>query len=135
MGTLNTIKMMNIILKLDYALSRWFSKTGDKIVPGTAFLFLNKVSFVWGMTLFVVAIPLGLNKSINLFVGTAVLGALIIMYVLQKPTEHYIERAGFHIAYKNLHKKRIALNRLLGLLLFILSFGLMLLTGILSMKG
>ena len=135
METLNKSNIMNNILKIDYALSHWFSKTNDKIVPGTAFLFLNKVSFGWGIMFFILSIPLGLNKNINLFVGIAVLGVLVIMYGFQKPTERYIERTGFHVAYKNLPKKMIPLYRLIGILLMFLSFGLMLLVGILSMRG
>lgn len=135
MVTLNSLKMINVILKIDYTLSRWFSKTSDKIVPGTAFLFLNKVSFVWGMILFILSIPLGLNNNIILFVGIAVLGALIIMYGLQKPMERYIEREGFHSYYKNLSKRNKVLHRLIGLLSLFISFGIMILVGILSMKG
>lgn len=127
--------MINNILKIDYTLSRWFSKTNDKIVPGTAFLFLNKLSFVWGMVLFILSIPMGLNNNIILFVGIVVLGALMIMYGLQKPMERYIEREGFHLYYKNLPKKNKVLHRLIGLLSLFISFGMMILVGILSMKG
>ncbi|WP_188462678.1 hypothetical protein [Marivirga lumbricoides] len=127
--------MIYNILKIDYTLSRWFSKTNDKIVPGTAFLFLNKVSFVWGMILFILSTPVGLNNNITLFVGIAVLGAFMIMYGLQKPMERYIERKHFHLYYKNLPRRNKVLHRLIGLLSLFVSFGLMLLVGILSLKG
>lgn len=39
-------KIIEKTLKLDYGLAVWFSKTNKTIIPGTAFLFLNKVSFL-----------------------------------------------------------------------------------------
>lgn len=123
--------MIKNILKWDYTLSRWFSKTSDKIVPGTAFLFLNKVSFFWTMLFFSIATPLGLSENISLFVGIAIIGALIAMYGFQKPIERYIERIDFRKKYSKFSKKEIAIYRLFGLLMMFISFGLMLLLGIL----
>lgn len=125
---------MESIIKIDYVLSRWFSKTDDKIVPGTAFLFLNQLSFCWGILYFILSITLELNKNINLFVGIPVLGVLIIMYGLQRPMENYVFKKNFHLGYNVLPRKSIVFYRVIGLLLMFLSFGLMLLIGIFSIR-
>ena len=39
--------MIKNLIKVDYILSSWFSNTHNKLIPGTAFLFLNKVVFLW----------------------------------------------------------------------------------------
>ncbi|MFP4504428.1 MAG: hypothetical protein ACLFOZ_06930 [Cyclobacteriaceae bacterium] len=123
--------MINNILKWDYTLSRWFSKAGDKVIPGTAFLFLNKVSFFWAMVFFSIATPLGITENIELLVGIAIIGVLIAMYGFQKPMERYIERVGLQKKYSKFSRKEIAVYRFLGLLMMFLSFGIMLLLGIL----
>lgn len=94
--------MVHFFLKFDYVLSAWFSKTKDKIVPGTAFLFLNKVVFLWTVILILLSPLLHLRERIEIFVGIQIVGAALIMYGFQKSVEFIIQKGNFKRENKQL---------------------------------
>ncbi|MEO7316223.1 MAG: hypothetical protein ABIW47_13630 [Ginsengibacter sp.] len=94
--------MVHFFLKFDYVLSVWFSKTKDKIVPGTAFLFLNKVVFLWTVILILLSPLLHLTERIEIFVGIQIVGAALIMYGFQKSVEFIIQKGNFKRENKQL---------------------------------
>ena len=126
--------MVHFFLKFDYALQVWLSKTKDKIVPGTAFLFLNKVVFLWTVILILLSPLLHLRERIEIFVGIQIVGAALIMYGFQKSVEFIIQKGNFKRENKQLSQRKINQGKLLALFYFILFFVLMFVTGILSLR-
>lgn len=114
--------MIQNIIKVDYVLSAWFSKTSDKVIPGTAFLFLNKVVFLWTSIFFVVTGLLPIEISMKFYIGILVVGGVIIIYGFQKKTERYVESLDLKKKYSKLPKEKVKRNRLLGLVFFSGSF-------------
>ena len=126
--------MVKYFLKFDYVLSVWFPKTKDKIVPGTAFLFLNKVVFLWAIILFLLSPILNLKEEIEVFVGIQIVGAALIMFGFQKPVELIIHKGNFKQEYKQLTKRKINQGKLLALGYLIIFFVLVFIAGILSFR-
>jgi hypothetical protein len=113
--------LMKYFLSVDYVLSLWFSRTTDKIIPGAAFLFLNKVAFMWASIFFLVTGILNTKMSIGLYVGILVLVGGAIMYGFQKKMEILVQEMNFDKTLK-ISKQEIIKKRLLGLFYFALSF-------------
>jgi hypothetical protein len=105
---------------MDYALSLWFSPTIDKVIPGTAFLFLNKVVFVWASVFFSVTGILNLQMKIGFYVGILVSVGALIMYGFQKKMEVVIR--AMSLENDQITKRMIVWNRILGLFYFAASF-------------
>lgn len=122
MEKMNAIKM-KYFFSIDYVLSLWFSRSRDKIIPGTAFLFLNKVVFIWASIFFAVTGILGIHMHIGLYVGILVLVGGIIMYGFQKKLENLIRKMNFE--KEDGLKEGASKRRLLGILYFTLSFLMM----------
>lgn len=114
--------MINSILKTDYTLSKWFSKTEDRVVPGTVFLFLNKMVFVWTSVVLVIMSFLKDHLSTEIWVLIVVSGALMIMYGFQKRIENYVINLNLKKNYTKQLKNQIKKDRILGLLFFCCSF-------------
>lgn len=119
MEKMNTIKM-KYFLSIDYVLSLWFSRTRDKIIPGTAFLFLNKVTFIWASIFFAVTGIFGIQMHVALYVGILVSIGAIIMYGFQKKLENLIRKMDF--GKEHGLKEGTCRMRLLGIFYFTLSF-------------
>ena len=115
------MQILTYILKTDYILSQWFSKTKDKVVPGTAFIFLNKLAFFWlGLYLIVMSVTkIELNSTIS--ASVVVTGGVLIMYGLQKSVEKYVIKLDLHQEYSNYTNKELRYKRMAGLFLFIFS--------------
>lgn len=114
--------MLQNIIKIDYTLSAWFSKTSDKVIPGTAFLFLNKVVFLWTSLIILLMSLLKSTFSIQIWVSIVVSGALLIMYGFQKKIEHYVKNLSLNKSHSKQTKDQLRKDRILGLLLFCSSF-------------
>lgn len=112
---------MKYFLSIDYVLSSWFSRTPDKIIPGTAFLFLNKVAFIWASLFFAVTGIFEIKMNLGFYVGILVLGGGVIMYGLQKKLETLIQNLNFKKTL-NIPKHKIIEKRLLGLFYLASSF-------------
>jgi len=108
---------MRYFLVIDYILSSWFSKTRDKIVPGTAFLFLNKVVFIWASIFFGFTGLFKIKIGVELYVGILVLVGAIIMYGFQNKLENFIRELAYEKKIKS-SKQELLKGRLLGLLYF-----------------
>lgn len=109
-------------LKIDYTLSKWFSKTTKRVIPGTAFLFLNKVAFLWISIFMTIMSILPVTLSTEVFVIIIVLGGAIIMYGLQKKVEQFIVNLNLPHKYSGYTKEKIRRYRMLGIFEFILCF-------------
>lgn len=126
--------MVEYFLKLDYALSVWFSKSKDKIVPGAAFLFLNMAAFIWAVIFFLFLSLADVNLHVYIFIGTLVTGVLVIMYGLQKPIERIVRKGSYIKEYQTLSRNVIYRRRILAIFYLIMIFALMFLVGVLSMN-
>lgn len=113
---------MYYFLRTDYILSSWFSKTRDKIIPGTAFLFLNKIVFIWASLFFAITGILKIAINIQVYVLILVLGGAIIMYGFQKRLEQIIQKCHFGDSLEKLPKQEMLKNRFLGIFYFVASF-------------
>ena len=114
--------MVDRILKLDYSLAIWFSKTKDRVVKGTAFLFLNKLTFLWTFIYSFISKKVFFNQDVKVYIGVLIVGSIFIMYGLQKPIERIVIKGNYKKEYKSLLKSHINRRRVFGLLLFLLSF-------------
>ncbi len=114
---------MNKILKYDFYLSKWFvGKKQDRIIPGTAFLFLNQVSFLF-LAAFLISmkfLPFSLSPKIS--AGVIMLIILFVMYGFQKRVEARVRKCNYDNGYNSLSKQEIYIYRLIALLLFIIPF-------------
>lgn len=114
--------VMYYFLNIDYALSSWFSKTRDKIIPGTAFLFLNKVVFLL-MSFFLAATGLlKIDIRNKAYVVLVVLIAALIMYGLQSRLEKLVQNFDFEKTFSKCTQKEIIMKRILGIFYLALSF-------------
>lgn len=126
--------MIKYIIKLDYILAVWFAKKKKKVIPGTVFLLLNKVSFLWvGVCSFLMSL-INDMLSVTVMVSIVMLGSAIIMYGLQKPIESNIEAYISKKELKKYSKRKLKIKRLEGLLLFLFSFALMFVVVVLSFR-
>jgi len=129
------MKLLEAVLKYDYSLSHWFSSSNEKIVPGTAFLFLNKISFVFTALYFTILPLLPFKFSIGIAITLLCVLTLTIMYGLQKKVEKIVIKLNFSYEYSKLKNNIIYQRRLYGALLFVTIFSLMIILGILSFEG
>lgn len=102
-------------MKFDYCLAVWFSKTKDKIIPGTAFLFLNKVTFVIVALVLYFVEFFSINISVFFLTVFSMTIVAIIMYGFQKRAEQFIRKSNLEKEYLKLSKSTIMSRRLLGL--------------------
>ena len=114
--------MINYILKVDYALSVWFSKRKDIVKPGTSYLFLIKVAFVLCSVLNISYKLLFYEIEIEFFVGGLMLAILIVMYSFQKPLEEFVEKRKLKTEYLKLKNSEVLKRRGISLLIFGLFF-------------
>ena len=114
--------MINYILKVDYALSVWFSKRKDIVKPGTSYLFLIKVAFVLCSVLNISYKLLFYEIEIEFFVGGLMLAILIVMYSFQKPLEEFVEKRKLKTEYLKLNNSEVLKRRGISLLIFGLLF-------------
>lgn len=114
--------MINYVLKVDYALSTWFSKEKDTVVSGTSYLFLGKVAFVLCLLLTVLDRLFNYEVEIEVFVGGLMLVVLIVIYSLQKPIERLVEKRKLKTEYLKLKDSEVLKRRCVGLLMFALFF-------------
>lgn len=114
---------MKEILKYDFYLSKWFAgNKQDKIIPGTAFLFLNQVSLLFLAIFLVVDKFLPFTLSPEIFTGITMLVVLFLMYGLQKRVQTKVQENKYENEYNVLTTKEIYKHRLIALLLFVLPF-------------
>ncbi len=107
------------ILKIDYSLSAWFSSTKQTIIPGAAFLFLNKLALLVTAMYFIVLPLLPVKFNSVLSIGILCGSVLLIMYGLQSKIETAIKNLNYSKEYSKLSKKEKVLQRLYGLAIFI----------------
>ena len=123
--------IINELLRYNFYLSKWFAgKKHDKIIPGTSFLFLNQISFIFlSVYLFLVKfLPFKLHTYI--FVGLIMLGTSFIMFGLQKRMELRVRENNYDKEFKKLTNQEIYKNRSIGLLIFIASFSVIFIVAI-----
>ncbi len=128
-------KIIEKTLKLDYGLSVWFSKTRKTIIPGTAFLFLNKVSFLLSALYFIILPILPFKLKAEVFL--TMLGGLIllVMYGLKGYFEARVIDLNYSKEYAQLNSTSKKLRRTVGLILFIGCFILMFVIAVFSFEG
>lgn len=115
--------IMEKMLRYNFYLSKWFAgKKDDKIIPGTAFLFLNQVSLLFLATCLVIDKFLPFTISPEIFTGLTILVVLFMMYGLQKRVQARVRQNKYEETYKSLTKKDIYINRLVALVLFTMPF-------------
>ena len=124
--------MIKYFLQNSYALSLWFSKEKDKIVPGTAYLFLTSLSFVLVSIWFVVTKVLSIQMNALFFAGITGLIILLIMLLLNKLIVDQVHSFKLAEGYNKLSKGTIYIRRLIGFVMFAGSFILMFVVGIIS---
>ncbi|MFC0316948.1 hypothetical protein [Olivibacter oleidegradans] len=126
------MRFIDNILKLDYSLSDWFSKTNQTIIARTAFLFLNKLAFLVSALYFIILpilpIQLGIEVSVAILCGLVVL----VMYGLQSKIQAAIENLNYYKEYSKLDTTTKRMKRILGVGLFITCFILMFVSGVSS---
>lgn len=113
--------MVKYILRLDYTLSKWFAgkRKNEKVIPGTAFLFLNKVVFVG---LIIVGVIIRKVGDTNWVVAIGAIFTLVIMKGFQRRAESMIRRINMEVEYKSLNRNQIYQRRFMALLIFIICF-------------
>jgi len=112
--------MLKTLLKYSYYLSKWFSSSQEKVVPGTSFLFLTQISYI-AASFYSFIVSILPFEMTNVIITIGVMGlAAVIMIGLQKRTEKYIysNKKLFEIDYK----KNIYWNRFFGLLFLVVIF-------------
>jgi len=119
---MESIKLKQM-LKYNYFLSQWFAgKKHEKVIVGTAFLFLNQVSFLF------LALFLFLNKFVPLklspekFTWIVMLVGLIIMYGFQNKVQARVRENNYGKDYNSLSIKQVNKNRMIALFLLVLPF-------------
>ena len=94
--------MIKNLIKVDYILSSWFSNTHNKLIPGTAFLFLYYVVFLWVSIFFFSTSFSQKEINIEIYVSVRLIGAAIILYGFQNRTKRYIEKLKMNEVYSKL---------------------------------
>ncbi len=129
------IRLINSILKIDYNLSAWFSSTKHRIIPGAAFLFLNKLALLIAAAYFIVLPLLPFKFSSVIAIGMLCCLVLLIMYGLQSNIEAAVRNLNYSKEYSRLSNKEKVLHRVYGLVIFISCFILMFVIGVISFTG
>lgn len=114
--------MINYVLKVDYALSTWFSKKKDRVVPATIYFFLCKVLFVLVSLLTVLDRLFNYEVEPEVFAVGVMLVLAIVYYSLEKPIEKLIEKRKLKTEYLKLKDSEVLKRRCVGLLMFALFF-------------
>jgi hypothetical protein len=135
MGGRQMMRFIESILGFDYSLSAWFSSTKQTIIPGAAFLFLNKLAFLITAAYFIV-LPL-LPFKLELGIAIGILCALVIltMYGLQSRIKTAVKNFNYSKKYSGLSNSEKILQRAYGLAIFIGCFILMFAIAIVSFTG
>ncbi len=123
------------ILKIDYSLSAWFSSTKQTIIPGAAFLFLNKLALLVTAMYFIVLPLLPFQLDLRVAIGLLCGLVAVIMYGLQSNIEAAVRNLNYSKEYSKLSKKEKVLHRIYGLAIFIGCFILMFVIGVVSFEG
>jgi len=114
---------MREVLRYNFYLSKWFAgKKQDKIVSGTAFLFLSQISFLF-VSLYLIAISIlqiTVSPKIATVIGMIVM--LVIMYGFPKSVQARVREHKYEKGYNTLTTKEIYVNRIIALFLFALPF-------------
>ena len=129
------MRFVNSILKIDYSLSAWFPKTKQTIIPGAAFLFLNKLAFLITAVYFVVLTLLPFRFGIGLAIAILCGLMLLTMYGLQSKVQTAIEILDYSREYSKLSDKEKVSHRIYGLVMFLGCFVLMFFVGITFFTG
>ena len=114
--------MINYVLKVDYALSTWFSKKKDTVVSGTSYLFLGKVIFVLVSLLTVLDRLFNYEVEPEVFTVGVMLVLAIVYYSLEKPIEKLVEKRKLKAEYLKIKYSQVLKRRCVGLLMFTLFF-------------
>lgn len=104
--------IMREMLRYNFYLSKLFAgKKEDKIIPGTAFLFLNQVSFLFLAAFLIVIkfLPFALSPKIS--TGVVMLVLSLVMYGLQKKVQARVYENKYEKTYKALTTKEIYINK------------------------
>ncbi len=119
---METLIMKNL-LRYNFYLSKWFAgKKEDKIIPGTAFLFLNQVSLLFLASFLIADKLLPFTLSHEIFTVVAILVGLFVMYGLQNRVQARVLENRYDRDFSALTTNEIYKNRLIALLLFVLPF-------------
>lgn len=111
------------MLRYNFYLSKWLAGSKqDKIIPGTAFLFLNQVSFLFLDAFLISDKFLPFTLSPEIFTGLTMLIVFCIIFGLQKRVQLRIIESKYDKDFSNLTTKEIYKSRLIALLLFVLPF-------------
>jgi hypothetical protein len=129
------MEFINSILKLDYSLSDWFSKTNQTIVKGAAFFFLNKVTFLLAALYFSLLPILPFHLDIIAAVGILCGLALLILYGYQSKVESGVNNLNYSKEYAKLSHKEKVIQRLYASLLFIICFIFMFVVAVFCFTG
>ena len=123
---------MNDMLRYNFYLSKWFAgKKQDKIISGTAFLFLNQVSLLFLTTFLIIDKFIPLKLTPEMFTAIVMLATFIIMYCFQKPVQNYLRKRDYIMDLDRFSEKEIYFKRMLALLFFVSPFILCFLIAIL----
>lgn len=115
---------MYLIIKWDYVLSVWFSKSRDQVIPGTAFLFLNKVVFIYASLIIILMSKFNEIIGTEFWVFLVMFGALTIFYGFQKVTVKYVNGLNLHKKYAQLSRSQVHISRAIALVNMLISFSL-----------
>lgn len=129
------MRLIRYILKIDYSLCVWLASTKERIIPGAAFLFLNKTALL-ATGMYFIVLPL-LPFRLDLSIATGILCSLIalIMYGMQSKIETAIRDLNYSKDYSKLSNKEKVLHRLYGLAIFIGCYILMFVVGVVFFAG
>ena len=98
--------IMKEMLRYNFYLSKWFAgKKEDKIIPGTAFLFLSQISFLF-VALYLIAISvLQITVSPKIATVICMIVMLAIMYGFPKSVQARVREHKFEKSYNILTTK------------------------------
>jgi hypothetical protein len=128
-------KFIDNLLKLDYSLSDWFSKTKQTIIPGTAFLFLNKLAFLFTAIYCIVLLMLPFQLTLKMSIVILCSLIALIMYGLQGRIQNMVRNLNYSKEYSKLSSTTKKVRRSFGLGIFIVCFILMFVIVVLSFEG
>lgn len=114
---------MEDILKYNFYLSKWFAgKKQDKIISGTAFLFLSQISFLFVALYLVTISVLQITVSPKIATVICMIVLLVIMYGFPKSIQARVRENKYEKGYNNLTAKEIYIKRTIALILFAMPF-------------
>lgn len=111
------------MLRYNFYLSKWFAgKRQDKIISGTAFLFLSQISFLFVAFYLAIISVLHIRVSPKITTVICMIVLLGIMYGFPKSIQARVHEKKYDKDFNTLTTKAIYKNRLIALLLFVLPF-------------